>query len=118
MFHRDGEPHTFEKKHGSYYWYDSGGRISYMADEVTVAFSISPTGVLAHKHGSPEVVESWMAHVRAEFGGSGNEDLATEFWTVTSNRWDPKDLTRFFSTTGYFEHFAKKHKLIERAKKL
>jgi hypothetical protein len=105
---------------GLYYLTD-GGVIQAILPKVAVGFSLlanpaatpwEPTSqrklYVMHKHGSPEIVLSWLRCARDKYISRGALELADELWAIVSDRWDVTDLNKILEIEGYLGAFLEK----------
>ncbi len=105
---------------------DGSRDIQWCGPEVAVGFSCNPDAergiqYTTHRHGSPEVVESWAAQTRQGIRRGGyiaaaevqGETAAAVLKSlqphiISSDQWEIEDLNRILDTTGYLQVVAKK----------
>lgn len=70
---------------------------------IAVGFSWDGKNSILHKHGSPEVIESWRNKFSALYKTSGIDE---ELYTITG-KLDVTSLNRILDTTGYLDIYLK-----------
>jgi len=58
----------YRKQHGSWYFYDMGGRMVSMADEIAICYAVTAEGnATILKHGEAAAVRDWFKNRRIEW---------------------------------------------------
>ena len=84
---------------------DENDQIHWAGPEIAVAFSYDPDdekgmkGTL-HKHGSPDLVQTWFDKTIAKFRGGGLADLANQLHIV-SGPISLEELNKMIDISGY-----------------
>jgi hypothetical protein len=93
---------------GTYYLMEEK-RIINACDEVAIAFSKEEDGnCILHKHGSPNMVQSWIDMTRQVYKENGFDDIAMSLYMIIG-KFPVEDINRILDTTGWIKVFLQKH---------